>query len=130
MQRCESEGDAPGGSLRGVQEGSAGDLLRSGEDHSIEHLHGFDDNQAERRPGWSPTALSWIRPLLADLAVQSGQDICWSWSVKKGEHHEHTRNQAQILLAEAVVVLEMVSLVLEGVEGLVFDFPAGAACRA
>lgn len=99
-------------------------LLRPCEDQSIEHLHGFDDNQPESAPdGLKQLPLG--SPLLADLAVQGATELLELVN-QKGEHHDGKEGQAQILLAEAKVVLEVISLILEGVEGFVFDFPAGA----
>ena len=44
---------------------------------------------------------------------------------QKGQHHQDGEHRAQVLLAEAKVVLKMVALVLERVEGLIFYLPAG-----
>ena len=46
---------------------------------------------------------------------------------QESEEPEHHRDHAQVLLTQAVVVLEMVSLVLEGAEGLVLCLPSRAA---
>ena len=45
----------------------------------------------------------------------------------KGQHVEYKKIHRQLLLAMAEVVLDMIALVFERIEGLVFDFPAGAA---
>jgi hypothetical protein len=47
---------------------------------------------------------------------------------QESEEHEHHKDHAQVFPAQSVVVLEVVSLVLEGVEGLVLHLPPGAAC--
>jgi hypothetical protein len=46
---------------------------------------------------------------------------------QKGQHGQHGKDAGQILGSVAVVMFEMVALVLERVEGLVFDVPAGPA---
>jgi hypothetical protein len=46
---------------------------------------------------------------------------------EKNEHHEIDKHLAQMLLAQPKVVLEVVALILEGIEGLVFDLPARSA---
>jgi len=43
------------------------------------------------------------------------------------QHRHFHKDHAQILFAEAVVMLEMVPLVFQGVEGFILDFPASAA---
>lgn len=45
---------------------------------------------------------------------------------EEGEHHQEGEDDAQILLPVSEVVLEMVALVLQCVEGLVLDPPAGS----
>ena len=44
---------------------------------------------------------------------------------KESQHHEQDKHLAEMLLAQAEVVAELVSLVLQGVECLVFYFPPG-----
>ena len=46
---------------------------------------------------------------------------------KKSQHHQHHEDLAQVLFAEPKVVTEMVSMVFEGVEGLVLDLPTTPA---
>ena len=46
---------------------------------------------------------------------------------QKSQHGQKSKKAGQILGSVAVVVFEMVALVLERVEGFVFDFPAGAS---
>ena len=43
---------------------------------------------------------------------------------QKGQHHKLHEDHAQILLAWPVIVPEVVTLVFQGVEGFIFDFPA------
>jgi hypothetical protein len=45
---------------------------------------------------------------------------------QKRQHHQVHEHGAEVLVAVTEVVLEVIALVLEGVEGLVFDLPAGA----
>ncbi|QCQ22117.1 DUF4236 domain-containing protein [Desulfoglaeba alkanexedens ALDC] len=45
----------------------------------------------------------------------------------EGQHHEGDEDGAKVFLAQAVVVFEVVALVLQGVEGFVFDAPARPA---
>ena len=46
---------------------------------------------------------------------------------QKRQHHQVHQNGAEVLAAVTEIVLEVVALVFEGVEGLIFDFPAGAS---
>ena len=46
---------------------------------------------------------------------------------KKGQHHENGKHRAEMLLAQSVIMLQVVSLVFQGVEGFVFDLPPGTA---
>ena len=48
---------------------------------------------------------------------------------EKGEHHQEGKDDGEMILAMAKVMFKVVALVLEGVEGFVFDFPAGASPR-
>ena len=43
------------------------------------------------------------------------------------QHHQHREHDGEILFAMAEVVFEVISLVLERVEGLVFDLPSATA---
>ena len=45
---------------------------------------------------------------------------------QEGQHHQAHEHGAQVRGAVTEVVLEVIALVLEGVEGLVFDLAAGA----
>ena len=44
---------------------------------------------------------------------------------QKRQHHQVRKHRAQMLLAQAVVVLKVVSLVFQRVEGLILDAPPG-----
>ena len=46
---------------------------------------------------------------------------------QEGQHHQHGEHHRQVLLAMAVVVLEVVPLVPQRVEGLVLDVPPRAS---
>ena len=99
--------------------------LRTGEDQSIEHLHGMNDDQPESASdGFKEVSLG--SHFLADFTVQSATELLQLIN-EKGEHHEGKEGHAQVLLAKTKVVLEVVSLVLERVERLVLDLPSGAA---
>src|SRR5262245_59609934 len=41
------------------------------------------------------------------------------------QHHQHGKHDRKMLLAMSVVVLKVIALVFQGIEGLVFDFPSG-----
>jgi len=97
----------------------------AGQDQPIEHFHGINDDQPESTSdGLKELFLG--SPFLADLAVQGATELLQLVS-QKGEYHEGEEGQAQKLFAEAEVVLEVISLVFEGVEGFVLNFPTGAA---
>jgi hypothetical protein len=46
---------------------------------------------------------------------------------EKGKHHENGKYRTQVFLAKTIIVLEIVPLVLEGVESFILDFPSGTA---
>ena len=46
---------------------------------------------------------------------------------RKGQHHQQCKNDGQIVVAMPKVVFKVIALILEGVVGLIFDLPAGAA---
>ena len=46
---------------------------------------------------------------------------------QEGQHHQQNKDQRQILLAVTIVMFQMIALIFEGIEGLIFDFPAGAS---
>lgn len=46
---------------------------------------------------------------------------------QEGQHHYLDEDHAQVLLAKAVIVLEVVPLVFQSVESFIFDFPPGPA---
>jgi hypothetical protein len=45
------------------------------------------------------------------------------------QHHQQGKDRGEVLVAEAVVVAEVVALIFEGVEGLVSDAPTDAPPR-
>ena len=44
---------------------------------------------------------------------------------QEGQHHQRRQHHGQVLPAVSIVVFEMVTLIFQGVEGLVLDLPAG-----
>ncbi len=104
------------GSLRGVQEKTAADLLGAEEDHPVEHLHGFHDNEVEDRPDFFPqvSLTAGLLPGGSKERTRHPLDLIRQES-EEPEHHE---DHAQVLLAQSVVVLEMIALVEELVESL------------
>ena len=100
-------------------------ITASREDESIEHFHGFNGDQPESAPD-GLEELSFGSPFLADFTVERAAELLQLINQKR-KHHEGKEGEAQVLLAEAEVVLEMVSLVFERVEGFSLDFPAGAS---
>ena len=46
---------------------------------------------------------------------------------EKGQHHQDGEHGAEVLFAKTIVVAKVVALVLQGIEGFVFDPPPGAA---
>jgi len=42
----------------------------------------------------------------------------------KSQHHQEGKDNREMLLTMSKVVLEMIALILEGIEGLILDFPA------
>jgi len=100
--------------------------LGAANDYAVEHLHGFNGNEAEDRAQVFP-----------ELSFGNGHFPC---GIEKGaaqllnlvnhesQHHEHHEDPTQVLLAQTVVVLKVVSLVFEGIEGFVFHLPPSTAC--
>ena len=43
---------------------------------------------------------------------------------QKSQHHQYSKHHRQVILAVSIVVLEMIALILQGIEGLILDFPA------
>ena len=43
------------------------------------------------------------------------------------QHHQHGKDRRQVLFAVAIIVSEVVTLVLERIEGFVLDLPATAS---
>ena len=46
---------------------------------------------------------------------------------QKREHHQHGKHHREILLAMPVVVLKVLALVFQRIEGFVFDLPPGSS---
>ena len=46
---------------------------------------------------------------------------------QKSQHHQQSKVNRQILLAVSVVMFKVVTLILEGIEGFIFDFPTGTS---
>ena len=46
---------------------------------------------------------------------------------QEGQHHQKGEHHRQVLLAVSVVMLQVISLVFQGVEGLILDLPAGSS---
>ena len=105
------DGAGSTGRSRGVQEEPAGDLLGSEENHSIEHLHGIDGDEVKDSPHLFPE-VSLTAGLLPGRSKQRTGHLL-DLVRQEGEEHEHHKDHAQVLLAQSIVVLEMVSLVLE-----------------
>lgn len=94
------------------------------EEGSIEHLHGFQLEAVEEGAHAIPEvslAAQFLQHRLEQAAAQ-----LLSLVHQECEHHKLDEVHTQVFFAETVVMLEIVSLVLEGVKGLVLDFPSGA----
>ena len=48
---------------------------------------------------------------------------------QEGQYHRQGQHHGQVLLAVSVVMLQVISLVFQGVESLVLDLPAGSSPR-
>ena len=92
-------------------------------DHAQNPLHGRGDECVEIIAYSLPQ-----RPLAAHLRARGLKERAAQLLHlihQKGQQHQVHEHRAQVFLAQAVVVAEVVALVLEGVEGLVLDPPAG-----
>ena len=66
--------------------------------------------------------LSFATGFAPGLAEQGAGDLLHLVD-EKGEHHEGNENQAEIFCSQPIIVLEIVALIFQSVESLVFDFP-------
>ncbi|MGD9817863.1 MAG: hypothetical protein AB7V04_04090 [Desulfomonilaceae bacterium] len=88
-----------GGSLRGVQEKAAADLLGSKEDHPVEHLHGFHGSEVEDRPDFFPQ-VSLTAGLLPGSSKERTRNLL-DLVRQETEEHEHHEDHAQVLLTQS-----------------------------
>ena len=92
-------------------------------DHAENPLHRWSDERMEIIAYSLPQ-----RPLAAHLRARGLKERAAQLLHlihQKGQQHQVHEHRAQVFLAQAVVVAEVVALVLEGIEGLVLDPPAG-----
>ena len=101
------------------------EALRSGNYHAIEHFHGFNGDVAKYGAHVFPKLSLGTGHFPGCLEKGTGQLL--NLVSQESQEHEHEEYQAEIFLAETVVVLAMVSVVLQCVESLVFHFPSSAA---
>ena len=102
------------------------DVSRSAIDHHTEdRLHRINQVHAENIAHQFPE-----RPFAAKLcpcSLEKPAAHLLHLINQKGEHHEDGEHGAEILLAETVIVSKVITLIFQGVEGFILDFPAGAA---
>ena len=65
--------------------------------------------------------------ILFQAAWNKGQHSLLNLIHQEGQHHQQGQHHRQVLLAVSVVVFQVIALVLQGVEGLVLDLPAGSS---
>jgi len=98
--------------------------LEAVEDGAIEHLHGFELEAVKKRAHLFLE--SFLGSGFFENGLEKGAAELLGLIDQEGEQHDLHKDHAEVLLSEAVVVLEVVALVFQGVEGLIFDFPSGA----
>jgi hypothetical protein len=99
--------------------------LEAVKDDAIELIHGFELETVKQRAHLFPE--SFLRADFFENGLEKGATESQGLIDQECEHHDLHKDHAEVLLSEAVVVLEVVALVFQGVEGLIFDLPPGAA---
>ena len=102
-------------------ENDGGVLFIAIEQCPVEHLHRFQVEVIEHGPHPLPK-IPFAAKLFPNGAKQGATELLGLID-KEGEHHEHHEVGGKILFAQPEVVLEVISLILQGVEGLVLDLP-------
>ena len=46
----------------------------------------------------------------------------------ESQEHQLSKVIAQVLVAVSIIVFEVIALILQGIEGFIFDFPTGSCC--
>jgi hypothetical protein len=110
---------APSGCVRSDDRGSQ---LESVEYRTVELLHGFELETVQERAHLLPGVLSWIRHFFEN-GLEEGATELLGLIDQESEHHDLHKVHAAVLFAEAEVVLAVVALVFQCVEGLIFDLP-------
>lgn len=87
--------------------------------------HGIKDEDAEGAAQTVPE-LGFGLQSAPDLTKSSAATLL-DLVYQKGEQHEQGEDGREVLLTVTVVVFEMVTLVFQGIESLVFDLPATAS---
>ena len=99
--------------------------LKAMGDGPVDGLHGINPVIMEKGPDLLPQIAFRTRLFPGRLKKPAAHLL--NLVKQKGQHHQYGKNRREILLAEPVIMAEVVALILEGIEGLVFDLPAGPA---
>jgi hypothetical protein len=89
---------------------------------AVERPHRIKFQHTEQASDHSPQFH--LRPqFLPDPAEQPAAQLL-DLIDQEGQHHQQNQNRGQIPASVAVIVLEMVALILQRIEGLILDLPS------
>ena len=113
---------AGGFRLTGIQ-CRCGDLLGQIIEHDlVEVPHRLENEVPEVRPQMVPQRP--LAPQFLPKGLEQRAAELLDLIDQERQHHQHGEDHRQVLLAVAIIVFEVVTLVLERVEGFVLDLPA------
>ena len=95
------------------------------DDHEQDGFHGRRREPMEISTDQFPQPGLFAKPLPGGL--EQGATHLLHLVDKEGQHHQLGKHRAQMLLAQAIIVAQIVALVLQRVEHLVFNPPPGSA---
>src|SRR5215471_7396226 len=110
--------------LGGIKAKDGGGLLQTVEQGFEQLPHGCQGIRIEQRA--HPLPQQALTAQLCPHRLEQGATQLLGLVDQERQHHEHGKHDRQMLLAMAVVVLKVIALVFERIEGLVFDFPPGS----
>ena len=94
----------------------------------VQFLHGGEHKCVKQVPHLFPERTFVVSPLLPGGLKQRAAQLLRLVHEEDQQHHHH-QHHGQILRAMSVVVFEIVTLIFQGVEGLVLNLPAGPSAN-
>ena len=114
-----------GGRLRGIPRHEGAGLLESIQERFEQLAHGHKGIVIKQRS--HPLPQQELAPQLGPHRLKQGATQLLGLIHQERQHHQHAKDHREMLLAMPVVVLKMIALVFQRIEGLVFDLPPGAS---